>query len=48
MSTQHGIGSTPAQASCVCSDPEVDQLRDLIAAGIPQTEASRRIWGGAA
>lgn len=31
--------------TCHCGDPTVERLRDLIAQGIPQVEASRQLWG---
>lgn len=34
----------PTRPGCVCQDPEVDRLRDLIAAGMDQVTASRLIW----
>jgi uncharacterized protein YfaP (DUF2135 family) len=34
-----------AIAPCVCSDPEADLLRDLIAAGWDQVDVSRVLWG---
>lgn len=36
---------TDTKATCLCVDREVDQLRDLIAAGMGQVEASRLLWG---
>ncbi len=30
--------------ACVCQDPEVDRLRDLIAQGVDQVTASQQIW----
>ncbi|TAJ21802.1 MAG: hypothetical protein EPO65_00445 [Dehalococcoidia bacterium] len=36
---------TDTKATCLCVDPEVDHLRDLIAYGIPQPVASRMLWG---
>lgn len=32
-------------APCVCTDPEADKLRELIAGGMGQVEASRLLWG---
>ncbi len=32
-------------AQCICDDPQVDRLRDLIREGHTQQEASRIIWG---
>jgi len=34
-------------APCVCTDPEVEVLRTLIAGGMDQLDASRRLWGTA-
>lgn len=32
--------------TCVClEDPDLDTLRDLVARGVDQWEASRRLWG---
>lgn len=31
--------------TCACTDPEVDRLRDLMAQGVSQVEASHYLWG---
>lgn len=38
--------NTDCTTTCSCNDPQVDQLRALVAAGHDQAEASRLIWGG--
>ena len=37
--------TTPVNAPCVCQDDGVDTLRQMIADGMGQWEASRRLWG---
>lgn len=39
---------TDTTRTCRCHDPEVEELRDLIAAGFDQFEASRLLWGSGA
>ncbi len=45
MSTMHGMGAVEALTGCTCTDPGVDQLRDLITAGVDQHTASHALWG---
>lgn len=40
----HTPANENAGRSCICHDPDVEQLRRLIAEGIPQADASRIIW----
>lgn len=47
----HALGVDYAAAAVLaacCCDPLADDLAALIAAGVPQREASLRLWGGAA
>ena len=37
--------SSPVQSPCDCQDLEADTLRQMIADGMGQWEASRRLWG---
>lgn len=39
------VNAPTVNAPCVCTDPEADRLRELIAAGMDQREASRLLWG---
>lgn len=34
------------ERTCVCDDPDVDTLRQMVADGLGQWEASVRLWGG--
>lgn len=36
---------TTVGTTCFCGDAAVEELRDLIAAGMGQVEASHRLWG---
>jgi hypothetical protein len=40
------VQTNPTAPTCICTDPDVDRLRALVAAGHDQFEASRLIWGG--
>lgn len=33
-------------AQCICTDPDTAQLRDLVASGVDQRDASVLLWGG--
>jgi len=38
--------NTPDEThGCGCDDTEADTLRDMVAGGMGQWEASRRLWG---
>jgi hypothetical protein len=37
--------NTDLGVTCHCGDASVERLRDLIAQGVPQFEASRLLWG---
>lgn len=42
------IAPEPHVAPCACDDEETDRLREMVAGGMEQWDASREIWGESA